>query len=293
MPEGPEVETIRRGLETSIISQTFSGVEVLAPKSFFVPQDEIAQSVIGAKVSRVVRHGKVLEMTLDNGFSLLAHLKMTGQMVLVRADGQRVAGGHPTLSMAGELPDNSTRVVFEFTSGDKLFFNDQRRFGWIKLVPSTQTALDSLIRRLGPDATSPEFTLKYFRGSLTRRPKSLIKAAILDQSVVAGIGNIYADESLHLAKIHPARRVGSLTSAEQKRLHQAIITIIQSGIEHGGSSFSSYVDAMGGKGDYLQMARVFRRTGLACPKCAGEIVKLRVAGRGTHICPKCQKENVR
>jgi formamidopyrimidine-DNA glycosylase len=258
MPEGPEVETIRRGLELGVVGQKIAEVEVLNERSFLAPQDLIEQIVVGAQVRHVRRYGKVLVWELSNAYSLMFHLKMTGQMVLVKADGERFAGGHPNESMAGSLPDRSTRV--------------------------------SLVSRLGPEALSAEFSVAYLGAQLTRHARAPVKAVILDQSTVAGVGNIYADESLHLARIHPRRLSGSLTPAEVKRLHAAVQEIIAAGVEHGGTSFAHYVNSLGGKGDYLEHARVFRREGQMCPVHPGTMIeKLRVAGRGTHICPRCQK----
>ncbi len=288
MPEGPEVETIRRGLEEQIVGQGVAGVRVLWEKSFQASTDEISKLVVGARIARVLRRAKVLIIELDNEFSLLFHLKMTGQMVMVKADGERYAGGHPSDSMALALPDKSTRVVFEFDSGDKLYFNDQRKFGWVKLVRSDEVGLDALIARLGPEALSAEFSVEYLAGQLARHAKAPVKAVILDQSTLGGVGNIYADESLHLARIHPARQAGILTPEEVKRLWSAVRDIIAAGIEHGGTSFAHYVNSLGGKGDYLTQARVFRREGQPCQVCGTTIEKIRVAGRGTHICPKCQ-----
>lgn len=291
MPEGPEVETIRRGLELGIVGQVVSGVRVLWEKSFPVPPDLIQAIVVGARISHLGRRAKVLIVEFSNEYSLLFHLKMTGQMVLVKADGERFAGGHPTLSMREALPDRSTKVVFDFASGDRLFFNDFRKFGWIKLVPTGEINDDPLLSRLGPEAASAEFTPSSLQIQLSRHKRSPVKPVILDQSTVAGIGNIYADESLHLARLHPQRLCGSLTPAEVKRLHGAIRSIIALGIEHGGTSFSNYVNALGGKGDYLDHARVFRREGLGCPVHPGVLIKkTKVAGRGTHTCPRCQPE---
>lgn len=287
MPEGPEVETIRRGLEASIIGQEIAQVEVLWERSF--PAYGTLEAVVkGARVTHMLRRGKVLIMELDSAYSLLFHLKMTGQMVLVRAGGVRYAGGHPNESMARALPDASTRVVFEFASGDKLYFNDQRKFGWIKLVPTVEVESDSLVRRLGPEVLSHEFRLEHVQEQFKRHGRAPVKAVILDQSTAPGIGNIYADESLHLARIHPARLAGSLKPAEVRRLHGALRDIMTMGIEHGGTSFAHYVNSLGGKGDYLVQARVFRREGQTCGVCGDVIVKLRVAGRGTHVCPTCQ-----
>lgn len=279
MPEGPEVETIRRGLELGIVGQTVARVE----GAFELP-------VAGAQIEHVWRRGKVLVMELSNGSALMFHLKMTGQLVLVKADGERFAGGHPTESMAATLPDRSTRVIFDFASGDRLFFNDQRKFGWIKLVPTDEVGLDPLVRRMGPEALGDGFSLKYLAEQMVRHARAPVKAVLLDQSVVAGVGNIYADESLNLAKIHPARRAGTLKPVEIKRLHKAVREIMALGIEHGGTSFAHFVNSLGGKGDYLEHARVFRREGQPCRVHPDTMVqKVRVAGRGTHICPKCQR----
>jgi len=287
MPELPEVETIRIGLSEHIIGQSIKHVDVLWPKTLNV--EHVNDSVIGHAIRDIRRRAKVLIIDLDNGFSMLYHLKMTGQMVLVQAAGNRLAGGHPSPSMAANLPDKSTRVVFEFDSGDQLFFNDQRKFGWIQVVPTAKIDQHSLVRRLGPEPLTVDFTLEGFEAVIKRHPKAPIKAVILDQSTVSGIGNIYADESLHLSKIHPATRSGDLKPIQIKRLYEAIKTIIAAGIARGGTSFAHYVTALGGKGDYLDQARVFNQTGKPCPACGTPIEKIRVAGRGTHICPHCQK----
>jgi len=279
MPEGPEVETIRLGLAQRLSGQMIVRVDGLADTH-----------VAGAGIAGVRRRGKVLVWDLSNGYSILFHLKMTGQMVLVQRDGERLAGGHPNDSMAAALPDRSTRMVFAFASGDKLFFNDQRKFGWVKVVPTDEVERDSLVQRMGPEVLSAEFSVPYLAGQLKRHARAPVKAVILDQSVLAGIGNIYADESLNLALLHPARPAGSLKPLEVKRLHTAVREIMALGMEHGGTSFAHYVNALGGKGDYLAVARVFRREGRPCRVHPDTLVqKLRVAGRGTHICPECQK----
>lgn len=289
MPELPEVETIRRGLAANIVGLVILGIEVLHLKSFASPVELIDAEAIGATITALDRKGKVLIIELSNGYSLLFHLKMTGQMVLVQPSGERYAGGHPTKSMADVLPDKSTKVIFRLSDGSTLYFNDQRIFGWIKLVPNAEVLRDALIARLGPEPLTEAFELTGFAKSLARHPKSPVKAVILDQSTVAGVGNIYADESLHLAKIHPAAPTGRLTKIHVKRLYEAIKTIIALGVQHGGTSFTTYVNALGGTGNYLSSARVFRRQGLTCPICGAVIIKIRVAGRGTHLCPKCQK----
>ena len=289
MPEGPEVETIRSGLAASVAGQKIAQVNVLFGRTFAAGDELIRRQVEGAVIDRVERRGKVLLVGLSSGWTMLMHLKMTGQVVLVRADGERLAGGHPTGSMAAKLPDGSTRVEFVLATGDRLYFNDQRKFGWIKLVPSDSVTSDPNVSNIGPEVLGDDFTATYFAGQLKRRSRSPVKAVLLDQSVVAGVGNIYADESLHLSRIHPARLAGTLTDSEIKRLHGGIREIIAAGIRHGGTSFSHYVNSLGGTGDYLQVRRVFRREGQACPVCGTTIIKTRVAGRGTHLCPNCQK----
>ncbi len=289
MPELPEVETIRLGLEQKTLGLEITDIEVLHPKSFQSSAELADAQAIGATITGLDRRGKVLIIHLSTSYSLLFHLKMTGQMVLAKADGQRYAGGHPTKSMADTLPDKSTKVIFRLSDGSTLYFNDQRIFGWIKLVPDAEIIRDTLIARLGPEPLTEAFELKGFAATLARHPRSPIKAVILDQSTVAGVGNIYADESLHLAKIHPATPCGELTNAQVKRLYEAIKTIIALGIKYGGTSFSSYVNALGGEGNYFDHSRVFRRQGLTCPVCGTVIIKTRVAGRGTHLCPRCQK----
>jgi formamidopyrimidine-DNA glycosylase len=191
--------------------------------------------------------------------------------------------------MADPLPDGTSRVVFTLGSGELVYYNDMRKFGWIKLEETADVAKDPLVMRMGPEPLSDNFTLTGFASVLARHGRAPVKAVILDQSTVAGVGNIYADESLHLAKIHPSRLAGELSQTEVKRLYEAIKTIIGNGISQGGTSFSKYVNALGGKGNYLDVARVFRREGQPCPVCGTIIEKIRVAGRGTHVCPKCQK----
>lgn len=289
MPELPEVETIRVGLEPAIVGLRLQDIEVLHPKSFQAAAELADTYAIGARITKLDRRGKVLIVELSSGYSLLFHLKMTGQLVLVKAGGERYAGGHPTRSMAEALPDKSTKIIFRLSDGSTLYFNDQRIFGWVKLVPHAEVLRDALIARLGPEPLTAGFELDGFAATLARRPRSPIKAVILDQSTVAGVGNIYADESLHLAKIHPATPAGQLKPAQVRRLYEAIKTIIALGVKHGGTSFTTYVNALGGRGDYLHNARVFRRQGLSCPVCGAIITKIRVAGRGTHLCPKCQR----
>lgn len=204
-------------------------------------------------------------------------------------DEVRFGAGHPNESLVGPLPDRSTRVTIAFTDGSHLYFNDQRKFGWIKLLPSELVAEEPFMKNLGPEPLEPEFTHQQFIERVRRRAKTNIKAALLDQSVLAGVGNIYADESLWGAKIHPSELVGSITDARLKKLHEELLYVLKLSIEKGGSTDKNYVNAEGKRGSYLKFARVFRREKLPCPRCGTIIEKSKVAGRGTHTCPSCQK----
>lgn len=289
MPELPEVETIRRGLESHLIGRKFAGIKSDNPKSF--PNDEklVGEYLIGATVQSVNRRAKILIIGLDNGYSLLAHLKMTGQLVFVSLK-KRFGGGHPTDSLIGKLPDRSTRVTFEFGDASKLYFNDQRKFGWIRLIKNQDIPKLEFFQKVGPEPLEADFDFTTFKKHLSRRANTSIKAAILDQSVVAGVGNIYADESLHIARIHPATLVKDVSAMKLKRLHEAIQQSLTLSLTYGGSTDRNYVDVEGKRGNYLKFARVFRRQGLSCPDCGTIIKKIKVAGRGTHYCPRCQRQ---
>lgn len=292
MPELPEVETIKRGLKGSIIGRVVSDAKHDNPKSFPNNQTEVTQFLIGAKITNIRRRGKMLAVDLSSHYSLAIHLKMTGQLVFV--DGtQRFGGGHPTDSLVSKLPDKSTHVTIDFADGSHLYFNDQRKFGWVKLLPTSELKNLPFIQKIGPEPLDDNFTADEFAQRFKRRQRSSIKAALLDQSVVAGVGNIYADESLWGAQIHPATLVGDLTKKDFKNLYREVRSVMKLSIEKGGSTDRNYVNARGEKGKYLDFARVFRREGLPCPRCGTEIIKIRVAGRGTHICPHCQKIRVK
>lgn len=286
MPELPEVETVRVGL-----SQLLPGRKILSvthdwPKSFPNAATDVDQFLVGATVLAVRRRAKVLMIDLDAGYSLVIHLKMTGQMVYVGE--QRFGAGHPSDSLVHDLPDKSTRVTFELSGGAKLFFNDQRKFGWVKLMPTIEIPNIDFMQKVGPEPLAAELTWQEFKDRFTRRPNTNIKAVLLDQTVVAGVGNIYADESLWGAKIHPTTLVKSLTEAQFKLLFHELREVLQLAIDKGGSSNHTYVNAEGKKGSYMDFARVFRCEKLPCPRCGTTILKTKVAGRGTHVCPQCQ-----
>jgi len=286
MPELPEVETVRIGLQALILGKTVESTDHDTDKSFPNAPADVNQFLIGSQIRDVRRRAKVLIIDLDTEYSLVIHLKMTGQLVYVGA--KRFGAGHPNNSLVGELPDKSTRVTFTFSDGTRLFFNDQRKFGWVRLLPTIEIPNIDFMQRLGPEPLGDNFTRSVLYDRLQRRKGTSIKAALLDQSVLAGVGNIYADEALWGARIHPATKVAQLTLKQVELLHQELQFVLKLSIEKGGSSDKNYVNAEGKKGSYISFARVFRREGLPCPRCNTPIQKSRVAGRGTHTCPKCQ-----
>jgi len=327
MPELPEVETVRRGLDQLITGKTISTINHNNDKSFPNNQDSVDQFMIGAKVTQVKRRAKVLLIELSTNYTIMVHLKMTGQLVFVaeatnqtrntkleirnklerqkslneesfefrvsnleipKSEELRFGAGHPNDSLVGSLPDRSTRVTLHFTDETKLYFNDQRRFGWVKLLPTGLVQDEPFMKKVGPEPLEPEFTSDVFTTRIKRRKGTSVKAAILDQTVLAGVGNIYADESLWAAKIHPASIVGSLKNAQLVQLQREIVDVMNLSIEKGGSTNKNYVDAEGKRGSYMEFANVFRREGQPCNRCGSIIEKSRVAGRGTHTCPSCQ-----
>jgi formamidopyrimidine-DNA glycosylase len=288
MPELPEVETVKRGLHTLIIGKVITSVDHNNPKSFPNTEADIRQFLLQAKIIDVRRRAKVLLIDLDSDYTLVIHLKMTGQMVY---RGKEAFGaGHPNDSLIGDLPDRSTRVTIEFTDKSYLYFNDQRKFGWMRLLPTMAVPLIDFMMKVGPEPLEDSFTPKIFIERVRKRANTTIKAALLDQTVLAGIGNIYADEGLWGARIHPAERVKNLTDNKLKKLYSELRFVLNLSIEKGGSTDKNYVNAEGKRGSYIDFARVFRREGKDCPRHPGTaIVKSRVAGRGTHTCPVCQK----
>ena len=297
MPELPEVETVRRGLAELLLGRAVKSVTVFdSPKSFPNTMAQVEQFLYGSQVTAVRRRAKVLLIDLDSEYTLVIHLKMTGQLVFrrnvtveVSSESENFAGGHPNDSLIGVLPDRSTRVEIDFTDGAHLYFNDQRKFGWIKLVPTLEVSALAFFQKVGPEPLDLATTSEQFIERIRRRNGSMIKPALLDQSVVAGVGNIYADEALWMAKIHPETRVRNVTDSELVQLFDAVRSVLQLSIDKGGSTDRNYVDAEGRRGSYLSFANVFRREGESCHRHPDMLIeKLKVGGRGTHICPVCQ-----
>ena len=283
MPELPEVETIRRGLSKFIIKQKITKTEILCEKSFIGSPSEIRNT----KIKEIRRFGKALIIDLDNQKSLMIHLRMTGQLIY---DGEeRYAAGHPSENFVDKLPNKQTRVILELENGT-LYFNDQRKFGFIKVLKTKDVENDPFIKKLAKEPWQMSEEELYEK--LQRHQNSPIKAVILDQTIIAGLGNIYADETLFMSGIHPATKAGKITKKQAGRIIDMAGRVMDLSIASGGSTMKDYVKADGTRGDYLdKFAQVFNKKGQLCPICGkAKIEKIKVAGRGTHFCPNCQKE---
>lgn len=289
MPELPEVEIIKLFLAENIVGLKVKSVEVLNQKSFLGDKKLIE----GREIKSVDRRAKVLRIGFGK-FELMIHLKMSGQMIFDKK-GANFIGGHPTKDMFGEFPNKSTRVIFELMTGDQLrvtsylYFNDQRKFGWIKLVDREQVIGDSFFSKLGPEPLERGFNWEALKKNLLRRKKTPIKVALLDQSIVAGVGNIYACEACFLAGIDPRKRIENLKTEDFKKLSKAVVESLRNGVKYGGSSKTHFTNPEGKKGLFLDYAFVYGREKLPCKKCGGLIKKVKLGGRGTFYCEVCQK----
>jgi formamidopyrimidine-DNA glycosylase len=294
MPELPEVETIRRDLSAKIVGRKIISAKVLDSK--LSQRGKLAQFLVGNKIVSAQRIGKLLIFELADKNFLLVHLKMTGQ--LVYADGDEiVAGGHPFKEgsilnkVGGALPNKHTRFWISFSPTGKddignLFFNDIRRFGYVKVVSSSELA--KIKNDYGIEPLTGVFTFDNLSQAISGR-KIAIKALLLNQKIISGIGNIYADEILFAAGIKPDRQALSLKEKELKNILKETERIIALAVKHRGTTFSDYVDGQGRRGGFSAFLKVYGREGEKCLKCGRKISKKRVAGRGTHFCAFCQK----
>ena len=298
MPELPEVETIRRDLSTAIISRRVVAVDLRSSKTAKNEAAFFVSALTGCEFAEVNRFGKLLALRLkkkrgeQTNVFLLIHLKMTGQLILDTGKG-KLAGGHSlsensfVSAVGGELPNKHTRAIIIFAGGNKLFFNDLRKFGYLKIV--NQDELDKIVASsYGPEPLTPVFTVSHLAAIVKKRQTS-IKAVLLNQKLIAGLGNIYVDESLFVSGIRPGRPASSLLATEIKKLFQAINQVIELAIVNRGTTFSNYVDSAGKKGNFSKMLKVYGRGGQPCFGCRGAITKCKLAGRGTHFCQNCQK----
>lgn len=274
MPELPEVETVKRTLEEKIVGSRFQGLKVLMPKIIKADEvDDLAGAISGKRVVRMGRRGKYLLVYLEGSLVLVVHLRMTGQLVHTEAE-QELA--------------KHTHVVFNLDNGCQLRFIDQRQFGRIYLVAENALDVISGLKNMGMEPFDPDFTREYFKKELHNR-RTRIKPLLLDQTFIAGIGNIYADEALFRALVHPERPAYSLNQRETARLYQAIKDVLEEGITNRGTSIKDYVDGEGRSGENQHKLRVYGREGQPCQKCKKPIHRIKVGGRSSYFCARCQK----
>ncbi|OYQ62590.1 DNA-formamidopyrimidine glycosylase [Pseudanabaena sp. SR411] len=287
MPELPEVETVRIGLNENTLGWQIEGGEVLLPRVIAYPDQPQAflDALIGTDFTEWQRRGKYLIAQLSQGNQLGVHLRMTGS--LLWCDRDMAVGKHTRVRLF--LKEKGKGEKEKKGGLKELRFDDQRTFGKLWLVPSHQ-ATESIItglQKLGLEPFDAKFTPEHLASKLSRSGRP-IKTVLLDQETVAGIGNIYADESLFLGKIHPQKAANSLNSEQIKALHQGIIRSLSDGIAKGGTTFSSFQNVAGLKGNYIDTAWVFRRTGQPCNVCGTVISRIKLGGRSTHFCANCQ-----
>lgn len=270
MPELPEVETTINELRPYVTGKRIRKVDVLWWGTIAQPGEEaFRQGLAGKKIVGISRRGKHLIFKLDNGQFLIVHMRMTGSLLLMPED---------------QEPGKSVRVVIYLDDGTVIHFRDVRRFGKMWLVDDK----DTIVGRLGPEPLGSEFTPDVLAGILDGR-KTAIKGLLLDQKLIAGIGNMYADEALYEARIHPLRPANSLTKQEIGRLHQAIRSVLLKGIRYKGASTDTYIRPAGTKGEAQLQFQVAHQKGKECPVCGGPIERIVVHQRGTFFCPRCQK----
>lgn len=287
MPELPEVETVRLQLLDKILDKKITKVEVFN-EGTVGKNKKFAMVVKGKSFSNIDRIGKLLIFSFtgkDNVF-LLGHLKMTGQFFF--KEKKKVTGTGHTMSDSDSknLPNSHTRVAFHFSNQTSLYFNDMRKFGYIQLADANEVA--NAKGRFGQELIDPKFNKDDFFDSIQKK-KSSIKAAMLDQTFVAGLGNIYVDEALFIAKVRPDRIASEVTRGEAETLVKASSDIMKESIAMGGTTFQSFADTNGHIGNYKDKLKVFGKQNTPCSVCGTLIEKTKVAGRGTHFCPTCQK----
>ena len=272
MPELPEVETVRRGLERLVVGKTIGQVQVRYAKMIGTGVDSFVHDLPGQTIEKIGRRGKYLLFYLTGGV-LVSHLRMEGKY----------------LFYPDAVPERKhAHVFFEMTDGGTLVYEDVRKFGTMEFLKKDQLEAYFAARKLGPEPTEADFLLPPFAAALGRSKKP-IKPYLLEQTLVVGLGNIYVDEALWRARIHPARPADSLKPAEVKRLREQIIEVLQLGIEKRGSTIRTYRNALGEDGTMQDFLQVYGKTGQPCARCGSPIEKIKLGGRGTHLCPHCQK----
>lgn len=304
MPELPEVETIRRGLQRAVVGKTIARVLVRQSKAVSlgpatvgnvrsksrVRAKKFAALLRGQKIVKIARRAKLLLLDLSGPHTLLAHLKMTGQFIFARKGERKMMKIFNVVgSRRLRLPHQYTRAIFYFTDGSRLYFNDLRQFGYLRLVPDERLGEVREFMEYGPEPLSRDFTFAYWRQKIGQRPNLPVKQFLLDPKIAAGVGNIYSDEILYCAGLRPTRRMRSLNLSEQRALHRAVPKILSEGLRRRGSSVGDYFQVDGSEGTYGHMHRVYGRGGQKCRRCGQVIKKVKLGGRTSSFCPKCQK----
>ncbi|MBI3495557.1 bifunctional DNA-formamidopyrimidine glycosylase/DNA-(apurinic or apyrimidinic site) lyase [Candidatus Berkelbacteria bacterium] len=287
MPELPEVEILRRNLEDAIVGKTIKDVVIHHRKIF---KDD-PEDIIGEKVQSVHRRAKLLYAPLSNGKSLVIHLKLTGQLIFTEDGPQKggVVGGHPQKVYDLPPPHKHTHVEIEFTDGSHLYFNDLRKFGWMRVVDHGKE-MSVMGNELGVEPLSKEFTVAHLQALAKRRPRMWVKQFLMAQSIIAGIGNIYSDEILYAARVHPFRRVKTITPEEWRDIVHITPKILKAAMAAGGTSFSAFRNLKGATGTFHAIAKAYHKEGKPCArKDGGTIERKKMGGRSAHYCPKCQK----
>ncbi|MEX1997293.1 MAG: bifunctional DNA-formamidopyrimidine glycosylase/DNA-(apurinic or apyrimidinic site) lyase [Candidatus Andersenbacteria bacterium] len=285
MPELPEVETIRQDLRAVLRKKKITAVTVRKPRMVVGSPRKLVVTLRGNTITEIDRRAKLLIFHLQRGdHFLLLHLKMTGQLIY-RSPRTTIAGGHGWPPVGPDLPNKYSHLIITFADRGQLFFNDLRQFGYVELV--TREHKEMITKTYGIEPLTPEFTWPAFREAVRPRTAPL-KQVLLNQAVIAGLGNIYVDEVCFYAKVRPQRRAHRLTHAELKQLYRGCNHIIQQAIKHRGTTFSDYRDTQGRRGNYWRRLKVYGRAGKPCRRCATALQKTMVAGRGTTYCPQCQ-----
>jgi len=274
MPELPEVETIRQDMIKKVKGKKIENVEIKNEKNIrIISPEQFKEKLKGRVIEDIQRRGKFLIINLDSDDLLIFHLKLTGRLLF---------------SPVGKKEPKYVRIVFTFTDKSRLFFADIRGFADVFLIPRSDVETIPAIKNMGPEPLSPDFNpdkLKQILGG--KRGK--IKPLLMDQSVIAGIGNIYSQEALYRAGIHPEREVSKLTEKEIEAIYRSLVDVLKEAIKYRGSSVDAYLDLNGKEGNYVPHLKIYGKEGQICPRCGSSIKKKRVGGRGTYFCSKCQK----
>lgn len=272
MPELPEVETVRRGLMKIAAGRKINGIDVYYGKTITNDVEDFRQALIGQTIERVDRRGKYLLFRFSNHLTMVSHLRMEGKYF-------NAVNGVPV--------DKHTHVIFHFTDGTELCYNDTRKFGRMTLVKTGDEMKVGGLSTIGPEPTADDFTVEYFQKILSKS-RGKIKPFLLNQRHVAGLGNIYVDEVLWMTKINPEQNANSLMATQVQRLHDNIIKELARAIELKGTTVHSFTNAFGDAGAFQNELNVYGRVGEKCPRCGTKLVKIKVAQRGTTFCPHCQ-----